>query len=186
MKNKVTRALEFASEAHGSINQKRKYPPEEDYIVHPIAVASIVSLVTDDEDIISAAYLHDVLEDVMPHKPNLYNIDIIEREFGKRVATFVYEMTNVFTPEAFPKFNRRKRKQLENERIATAYPETQTIKLADIIDNSKDMDKIGDFAKKYAEEKRDQLRFLSKGHIGLWERAFKILDVDKKSPWEDA
>jgi (p)ppGpp synthase/HD superfamily hydrolase len=177
MKDKVTRALEFATEAHGSINQKRKYPPEEDYIVHPIAVASIVSSVTDNEDVIAAAYLHDVIEDVRPLKPNRYNLVIIEREFGMRVATYVYEMTNVFTTEAYPQFNRKKRKVLENERIQNNYPETKTIKLADILDNCKDLEIAGGFGLKYAREKMDQLIYLKDGNDILWNKA-RILLTD--------
>ena len=50
----------FASEAHGE--QKRKYTPEP-YIVHPIRVMEICKKYTDDVRILSAALLHDVLED---------------------------------------------------------------------------------------------------------------------------
>jgi (p)ppGpp synthase/HD superfamily hydrolase len=176
IKDKVTRALELAAEAHGSINQKRKYPPEVDYIVHPIAVASIVSSVTKDEDIIAAAYLHDVLEDVFPLRC-YYSIRLIEKEFGLRVSVYVTQMTNIYTHEDYPQFNRAKRKALENQKIQNIYPESKTIKLADILDNCKDLDKAGDFGRKYAREKMDQLFFLKGGDESLWNKA-RILLTD--------
>ena len=50
----------LAEKAHeGQFRKGTKRP----YIVHPLEVAKIVSTMTDDEEIISAALLHDTLED---------------------------------------------------------------------------------------------------------------------------
>lgn len=53
------------------------------YIYHPMEVALIVAQMTDDPEVIAAAYLHDVLEDtsVTPEE--------LEQNFGSRVLSFV-------------------------------------------------------------------------------------------------
>ena len=58
--DKVTKAIEFASEAHdGMVRKKDKTP----YILHPLEAAVIVGSMTDDRYVISASVLHDVVED---------------------------------------------------------------------------------------------------------------------------
>jgi (p)ppGpp synthase/HD superfamily hydrolase len=47
MSEKIIKAAEFAKNAHESIDQRRKYS-NEPYIVHPEAVAELVTTVTDD------------------------------------------------------------------------------------------------------------------------------------------
>lgn len=55
------------------------------YIYHPMEVALIVAQMTDDPEVIAAAYLHDVLEDtsVTPEE--------LERTFGGRILSLVQE-----------------------------------------------------------------------------------------------
>ena len=80
MMDKVTKAIEFAARAHdGMIRKKDKTP----YILHPLEAAVIVGSMTDDQDIISAAVLHDVVEDTP------ITIEEIEEKFGKRVRELV-------------------------------------------------------------------------------------------------
>ena len=56
----VTKAIEFAARAHdGMIRKKDKTP----YILHPLEAATVVGSMTDDRDVISAALLHEVVED---------------------------------------------------------------------------------------------------------------------------
>ena len=56
----IDRAIEFATKAHeGQFRKGTKRP----YIVHPIEVGDIVSTMTKDEEVISAAILHDTIED---------------------------------------------------------------------------------------------------------------------------
>ena len=58
--DKVTKAIEFAAMAHdGMVRKKDKTP----YILHPLEAAVIVGSMTDDRDVITAAVLHDVVED---------------------------------------------------------------------------------------------------------------------------
>jgi len=79
----IDRALAVAARAHEG--QTRKDDPTP-YIAHPVAVAMIVSDFTDDEDVVVAAILHDVLEDV---PPSVYSAADMTAEFGERVTEMV-------------------------------------------------------------------------------------------------
>lgn len=76
----IEEAARFAIEAHRGMFRKGTDIP---YIVHPIETAVIVSTFTDDEEMISAALLHDVVEDTGVTGEEL------EHRFGPRVAGLV-------------------------------------------------------------------------------------------------
>ncbi len=185
--NRLYQAREFAHAAHDSINQKRKYTGLP-YWVHTDEVADIVASVTlgaetpNDESIpelaeinyremIAAAHLHDTIEDVFTLNSH-YDIYLIAKTFGERVAKFVVELTDVYTKEAWPDLNRDKRKHLEAERLGKVSNEAKTIKLADLISNTADIVKNDpDFAKVYLREKERLLPYLVGGSPVLMERA---------------
>ncbi|MGI6000205.1 phosphohydrolase [Lachnoclostridium sp. An131] len=73
-------AIIFATKAHSGTTRKGTNVP---YIVHPIEAAAIVSAMTDDEEIIAAAVLHDVLEDTEATRE-----DLLVR-FGRRITELV-------------------------------------------------------------------------------------------------
>ncbi len=54
----LDRAIMFAARAHEGIVRKGSGQP---YIFHPLEVLSLVSLMTLDDDILSAAVLHDTV-----------------------------------------------------------------------------------------------------------------------------
>lgn len=144
--DRIQWATVFATQAHSG--QKRKYTGE-DYIVHPIAVAELVRERGGTEDMIIAALLHDTVEDT-----EVTVIDI-EREFGMVVATWVEELTDVFTHEAYPEWNRARRKKAEAERLGTVSDEAKEIKLCDLMDNTASIvfHDAGGFAPIYLKEK---------------------------------
>lgn len=144
------KARDLSIQAHESIKQRRKYS-DKPYYTHVIAVAEMVASVTDDVDVISAAYLHDVLEDVTPVN-SYYNKDWIKREFGVRVLNLVLELTNIYTKEKHPSLNRRERKHLEALRISNMSDEAKLIKRADLHHNSTELDNSS-FSKIWLEEK---------------------------------
>lgn len=167
-------SLKMATEAHGSINQKRR--GGEDYIIHPVAVAEIVSSVPHTPEMVAAAHLHDVIEDVCP-KNEKYSEEWIFNLLGSTVLRLVVELTNEFSAEKYPQFNRKIRKQKENERVSSISPEAQTIKLADIIDNCKpgQQSELDNFLQTYRKEKLVQISYLTKGDKSLFDRASIIL-----------
>ena len=73
-------AIIFATKAHSGMTRKGTNVP---YIVHPIEAAAIVSTMTDDEEVIAAAVLHDVLEDTEATED-----DLLAR-FGRRITELV-------------------------------------------------------------------------------------------------
>lgn len=87
----LEKALIFATDAHKG--QFRKYTGDP-YITHPIAVSKIVATITNDEDMIAAALLHDTVEDTE------VTLQQIEENFGSRVALFVENLTDISTKRA--------------------------------------------------------------------------------------
>ena len=81
----LTKALEYSKDAHTSQIRKSGEP----YIIHPILVASIVASITNDESMVIAALLHDVVEDTE------INIDEISTLFGPDVAHLVEGLTKI-------------------------------------------------------------------------------------------
>lgn len=138
--------------------QDRKYS-QVPYIVHPLRVMSIVRSVSDNEAMLCAAALHDVVEDT--HATELD----VRREFGDTVADLVMWLTDVSKPEDG---NRRVRKDIDLAHSADAPAEAQTIKLADLIDNTRSITSADpDFAVVYMAEKERLLAVLTKGHPTL-------------------
>src|SRR5271154_4414509 len=165
-------ALKFATEAHFSIGQMRKYT-NEPYIVHPIAVAEIVRSVEHTPEMIAAALLHDTVEDtpVMSQE--------IHREFGPIVGSLVDWLTDVSRPSDG---NRTIRKKIDLEYIAKIPPEAKTIKLADIIDNTKSIIQFDpNFWKTYRQEKINLLQVLKDGNQKLWDVANEQMKVCRRT-----
>ena len=76
----VSEAIVFAVKAHDGMRRKKSESP---YILHPMEAAVIVGTMTDDQNAIAAAALHDVVEDVG------ITIEEIEEKFGTRVRELV-------------------------------------------------------------------------------------------------
>ncbi len=81
----IFRAIERATVLHHGQTRRITGAP---YIVHPYAVGFLLAHFTDDESVIIAGLLHDVLEDV----PG-YTREMLEAEFGPAVAALVSEVT---------------------------------------------------------------------------------------------
>lgn len=122
-------AYAYATAAHAAVGQRRKYT-DEPYIVHPARVAVTVSKCGGTDDMISAAYLHDVVEDTG------VSIEDIQDMFGPDVALIVDGLTDVSVPEDG---NRAVRKAMDRAHSAEATYEAQFVKCADIIDNAGDI-----------------------------------------------
>lgn len=162
----VEKALIYATDAHGSINQTRKYTGEP-YIVHPVEVMGIVKSVPHNDEMLCAALLHDTVEDTD------VTLEDIEREFGSDIAELVGWLTDVSKPNDG---NRAKRKEIDRQHTANAPAAAKTIKLADLISNSDTIVKYDKhFAKVYMREKALLLEVLKEGDVTLWNRANEII-----------
>ena len=149
----VEHARIFATAAHAAVGQTRKYTGEP-YVVHPIEVASIVKNAGGTEAMVAAALLHDVLEDTG------VTFDLLVDQFGSEVAELVLWLTDVSRPEDG---NRSTRKALDRQHSAAAPAAAQTVKVADLISNTRSIVAYDPgFAKTYLEEKRLLLDVLTK------------------------
>ena len=165
------KAREFAVAAHDRVGQKRKYSGDP-YWFHCEEVAGLVESVGGDDAMIAAAFLHDTVEDTG------VSLEVIEQEFGADVAQLVSDLTDVSTPSDG---NRAARKALDREHTAKSSARAKTIKLADLISNSKDIAKNDkSFAKVYMKEKALLLPLMKEGNQTLYKKALQILDDYKK------
>lgn len=123
----VDRAIEFASKAHeGQFRKGTKRP----YIVHPIEVGDIVASMTRDEEVISAAILHDTIEDCQG-----ITMEMLAEEFTPRVACMVAQESEDKSLTWI------ERKGATIRRLKDADREIQMIGLADKLSNMRDINR---------------------------------------------
>lgn len=92
MMNKIEEAIIYATVMHQGKVRKLANTP---YILHPLEVAQILSVLTDDQDVITAGILHDIVEDTDG------TLAEIEKRFGERVAFLVSsESENAYPGES--------------------------------------------------------------------------------------
>ena len=126
--SRLLRAATFAADKHR--DQRRKNADASPYINHPLAVASV--LVNDagvtDADLLTAALLHDTVEDTAT------TLDEIKQLFGNEVCNLVAEVTD---DKSLPK---ERRKQLQIEKAPHKSNRAKQLKIADKICNIRDID----------------------------------------------
>jgi (p)ppGpp synthase/HD superfamily hydrolase len=83
---KIEKALALAINLHKY--QKRKGDGVTPYAVHPIGVALLIACHTQDENVLCAALLHDVLEDTD------YSPKEIKKEFGRKILKMVKDVSD--------------------------------------------------------------------------------------------
>lgn len=152
----VNKALEFATKAHsGQFRKGTKRP----YIVHPIEVGDIVSSMTTDEEIISAAILHDTIEDCEE-----VTKEILEKEFSSRVVYLVMQESEDKTKSWM------ERKGATIDRLAAANRDVQMIGLADKLSNMRDINRDYPVA---GEQLWDRFRMKDKNTIGWYYKGIR-------------
>jgi len=179
MSSMIVKAARFAQQQHEGQTRKGGEP----YINHPMRVAGIVTMCEHTtEDMIAAAWLHDVVEDT-----EVTDVEL-RRLFNENIANLVYHLTDVYTKENYPELNRAKRKQREHERLgntnmfcAPVYG-VHTIKLADRIDNTTDVFARGrKWAEKYIGESFQLIAYLNYGDTELRDFLIRrLVDIDKE------
>ena len=120
-------ALAFAADKHR--NQRRKDAEASPYINHPITLAKILSIEAGVEDalVLSAAVLHDTIEDTETSYEELAG------QFGRGIADVVREVTD---DKSLPK---AERKHLQIEHAPQLSRAARLVKLADKIANLRDV-----------------------------------------------
>lgn len=122
----VKKALVFATKKHNGQYRKISRIP---YVMHPIQVADLVHTYTDDNEIIAAALLHDVLEDCKD-----VSFKILQKEFGDRIARIVSEIS-LASKKKYKSWKKRKEAYLS--KIKKASKEALIIVAVDKMTNFK-------------------------------------------------
>lgn len=145
----LTQAVIFAAVKHdGALRKGTELP----YLVHPMEAAAIAASLTDDEELIAAAVLHDVIEDCGVSKQEL------KERFGARVAQLVFAESQI--PQGDPRASWEARKREAVERLGGATREEKLIALCDKLSNmraiSRDYERDGEaiFFKFHQHDKR--------------------------------
>ncbi len=160
----ITRAADFAAVKHAARRRKYTFEP---YVNHLRNVAQLLADHGQSPEVVAAGWLHDTIEDTDTTFADL------SEAFGSRVATLVLEVTDVSSPVDG---NRVARKAKDRQHLARSSVAGATIKLADLIDNSRDIVKHDPaFARIYLAEKEALLGVLSHGNGDLYALALKVL-----------
>ncbi len=124
---KLEQAILFAVNAHQGMLRKNGISP---FILHPLEAAAVVATMTDDDDVLAAACLHDVLEDTSTTEEQ------IREAFGDRITELVLSETEN-RPEGISKSEswlQRKEESLQDLRNAQD-PEVKMLWLGDKLSN---------------------------------------------------
>jgi len=167
---------DFAHRAHGK--QTRKYTPEP-YIMHPVRVMELCRAYQADMPMLAAALLHDVLEDTPVNRQGMKDFlaSIMDAPQAARTLQLVVELTDVYTRAAYPRWNRRRRKAMETERLEKTSPAAQTVKYADIVDNCTEIAHHDpDFARVFLRECKALLKKMTRGNPQLHQKAVALVN----------
>ena len=157
----VNRAIAFATKAHEGQLRKGTQRP---YIVHPIEVGDIVSTMTRDEEIISAAILHDTIEDC-----HGITKEVLAEEFSERVADMVAQESEDKSK------NWIDRKTATIKHLEEAPIEVKMIGLADKLSNMRDINRDYPVC---GEELWKRFRMQSKSMIGWYYKGIQVVLED--------
>ena len=130
----ILKALDFAAKRHSA--QFRKGEDKSPYINHPIQVANLLINEAGEQDpfLLTAAILHDVVEDTVNTKEDKQKlIDQISEIFGEQVLTLVMEVTDDKSLE------KAERKRLQIEQASYKSDNARKLKIADKIMNIRDI-----------------------------------------------
>ena len=123
----IDKAIAFATQAHeGQVRKGTSRP----FILHPLEVGKIVASMTDDEEVISAAILHDTIEDC-----DGVTQEMLREEFTERVASLVAQESE----DKSKTWMERKSATIAHLKVAPR--EIQMIGLADKLSNMRDIDR---------------------------------------------
>ena len=123
---KILKAFKVANSAHDGQFRKGTNIP---YIVHPLNVMTTALKYTNDEDILAACLLHDVLEDAYEK----YSEEDMRRDFGDKITEIVM---NVSEPKDITEWKARKLKYLTQ--LKNAHTSSVVVSVSDKIQNIED------------------------------------------------
>ena len=133
------RAVNFAVKAHSGTERRGKGFP---YIIHLMEAVEIVATITPDQELLSAAMLHDTVEDTP------VTVADLRKEFGDRIASIVEAESDVHNEGESEHESWHRRKQEAIDRLTAAPMEAKIVALGDKLSNmraiARDYSQIGD------------------------------------------
>ncbi|MBR4001777.1 MAG: HD domain-containing protein [Bacteroidales bacterium] len=133
------RAVNFAVKAHSGTERRGKGFP---YIIHLMEAVEIVATITPDQELLSAAMLHDTVEDTP------VTVADLRKEFGDRIASIVEAESDVHNEGESEHESWHRRKQEAIDRLTAAPMEAKIVALGDKLSNmraiARDYAQIGD------------------------------------------
>ncbi len=134
----IDRAIIFAVNAHKGQQRKGKGFA---YVIHPLEALAIASTMTNDQELLAAAVLHDVVEDTH------FTIEDIKNQFGDKVAEIVMAETDkIYNADNNSTWFERKSATIE--RLKLASKEVKIVALSDKLSNmraiARDYSRLGE------------------------------------------
>lgn len=122
----LDKAIKYAVDAHSGTERQGKGFP---YIVHPMEAMAIVATMTNDQELLAAATLHDVVEDT---DVTAADIDL---EFGSRIAKLAVTENDNFTVGVSTSDSWHSRKQAAMDRLRDASIDAKMMALGHELSN---------------------------------------------------
>ena len=152
----IDKAIAFATQAHeGQVRKGTSRP----FIQHPLEVGRIVASMTEDKEVISAAILHDTIEDCED-----VTEEMLREVFTERVASLVAQESE----DKSKTWMERKSATIAHLNVASR--EIQMIGLADKLSNIRDIDR--DYPE-CGEELWNRFRMKDKNVIGWYYKSIQ-------------
>ena len=165
----IQHALDFAIEAHGTQMRRSGEP----YITHPIAVARLVTSLRMDPPSVSAALLHDVIEDCD------VSAETLRQKFGADVASLVEGATKIeHLPDRALDIAQQDAETLRKMFLAMAEDvRVVIIKMADRLHNMRTLEFLDDDRRRaLARETMDIYAPLA-SRLGVWQFKWELEDL---------
>ncbi len=139
-RRRAFRALDLAEEQHAGQFRSSGVP----YIIHPIRTALILveELGIQDNDLLCAAFLHDIVED------GVISVIHINNLFGPEVGRIVGKVTR-HKPASESEEEKLENKTRKAQEISEADEKVRVIKLCDVLDNARSNDFVPEISLDY-------------------------------------
>lgn len=162
----LNKAINFAVAAHSGATRKGSTIP---YILHPLEAAAIVSRLTDDQELMIAAILHDTIEDTDT------SYDDIKQNFGQRIA----DLVNGESEDKSKTWRERKAHTVQTLKNAPLDVKIITMgdKLSNIRSIAKDYGEIGDkLWDRFNEKRKSEQEWYYRGLLDCFEELKNTLE----------
>lgn len=124
----LDKAIVFAVKAHQGAERKGKGFP---YIVHPLEAVAIAATMTNDQELLAAAALHDTVEDAGVKYSD------VKREFGERVAQLVETESDIVVNGKMEEESWQLRKSIAIDQLKAASRDAKIVALSDKLSNAR-------------------------------------------------